>query len=70
MKTVTIMIEGMSCSHCTNAVTKALQSVNGVDDVKVSLEKKNAVVTADNNISVDILKNAVINAGYDVIDLK
>ncbi len=70
MKTVTIMIEGMSCNHCTNAVTKALQSVNGVDDVKVSLEKKNAVVTADNNISVDILKNAVINAGYDVIDLK
>ncbi len=70
MKTITIMIEGMSCSHCTSRVEKALKDVKGVTDVTVSLDNKNAVVTADDNVSADILKNAVTNAGYDVINPK
>ncbi|WP_330998033.1 heavy metal translocating P-type ATPase [Pectinatus haikarae] len=70
MKTTTIMIEGMSCGHCTGRVEKALQQVDGVDSVKVSLENKNAVVSAGENVTADVLKNAVTNAGYDVIGVK
>jgi copper chaperone len=40
-------VEGMSCSHCVNAVTKALNAVNGVVGVEVSLEKKTASVEYD-----------------------
>nr|WP_269140341.1 heavy metal-associated domain-containing protein [Pectinatus haikarae] len=64
------MIEGMSCGHCTGRVEKALQQVDGVDSVKVSLENKNAVVSAGENVTADVLKNAVTNAGYDVIGVK
>lgn len=69
MKT-TIKIEGMSCSHCTNRVQKALQAVAGVKDVTVSLENKNAVVDASDSVSAAALKNAVVDAGYDVVGVE
>jgi copper ion binding protein len=64
--TKTITIEGMMCVHCTGRVQKALEAVEGVKNVKVSLEKKNAVVEADGEISDETLKNAVTEAGYEV----
>ena len=36
----TIMIEGMSCHHCTMAVENALKGLNEVLKVEVSLEEK------------------------------
>lgn len=69
MKT-TIKIEGMSCSHCTNRVQKALQAVAGVKDVTVSLENKNAVVDASDSVSAAALKNAVVDAGYEVVGVE
>jgi copper chaperone len=31
----TIKIEGMSCNHCVMAVTKALNEIDGIKDVKL-----------------------------------
>jgi copper chaperone len=31
----TIIIKGMSCNHCVMAVTKALNEVDGIKDVKL-----------------------------------
>jgi len=70
MKKTVIMIEGMSCGHCTGRVEKALQSVAGVTEVSVSLEDKKAVVISEENVSTDVLKNTVVEAGYDVVDIK
>ena len=66
--TTTISIEGMMCGHCQARVEKALKEVAGVTDVTVSLENKNAVVTGD--ASADALKQAVVDAGYEVTDVK
>ena len=66
--TTTISIEGMMCAHCQAHVEKALKEVAGVTEVTVSLENKNAVVTGD--ASVETLKQAVVDAGYEVTDLK
>ncbi len=62
--TTTISIEGMMCAHCQAHVEKALKEVAGVTEVTVSLENKNAVVTGD--ASVEALKQAVVDAGYEV----
>jgi len=37
MENLTLHIEGMSCGHCLNAVSKALSSLDGVqiDSVKI-----------------------------------
>ena len=68
MKT-TLSIEGMMCGHCQATVEKALKGVPGVSEVVVSLEDKNAVVTAEESVSADALKAAVVDAGYEVTNI-
>lgn len=66
MMTRTISIEGMMCGHCTGRVEKALSELAGVTAVTVSLEDKNAVVTAEESVTDEILTKTVTDAGYEV----
>lgn len=59
-------IEGMMCANCVRHVTKALEAVDGVTAVEVSLEGKNAVVTCAENVTDEILTTAVTEEGYEV----
>ena len=61
-----LSIEGMMCQNCVKHVTRALEGVAGVSQVEVSLENKQAVVTAGSEVSDDALKAAVTEAGYEV----
>ena len=49
-----INIEGMSCNHCVAHVKEALEGINGVNVLEVSLDNKNAVVETEveNNILI------------------
>ncbi|MFV0466838.1 MAG: heavy metal translocating P-type ATPase [Lachnospiraceae bacterium] len=67
--TKTIQIEGMTCSHCSARVEKALKEVTGVTEASVDLEGKKATVTLTEQLNDDILKKAVTDAGYDVIEI-
>ena len=62
-----LSIEGMSCQGCVRHVTKALEAVEGVKAVEVSLENKNATVSSDQEINTEILVKAVENSGYKVV---
>jgi len=63
----TLQIKGMSCQMCVKHVTKALQGVAGVSDVKVSLEANNAEITYNAGLAgMDDFKAAVAEAGYEV----
>ncbi len=64
MKTV-LKIKGMTCNHCVQSVTKALQSVAGVRSVNVSLERGRAEVEHSEGVSMTSLTQAVTNAGYE-----
>lgn len=67
MKTETVKVKGMSCSHCVAAVTKAAKGLKGVSDVAVSLEKGEAVVTFDDAlVGLQAVKDAIEDQGYDV----
>ncbi len=61
--TVQLRIKGMTCSHCVAAVKEALDAVNGVEDVEVTLEPGAARVTG--SASVDTLTAAVKEEGYE-----
>lgn len=63
-------IEGMMCQHCVAHVNKALNGVEGVEAVEVSLENKNAAVTLAADVSDDALVKAVVDAGYEVKGVK
>ncbi|MBW4828478.1 MAG: copper ion binding protein [Clostridiaceae bacterium] len=65
----TILIEGMSCGHCVKAVEEALKELDGVKSVVVDLEGKKAVVEGD-NLDDNKIKEAIGEAGYDIIEIK
>lgn len=67
MEKVTINVEGMSCSHCVAAVTKALDALDGVSKVEVSLEDKTATVEYEAPATVAAMKEAIEDQGYDVV---
>ncbi|MDR2760066.1 MAG: cation transporter [Spirochaetaceae bacterium] len=66
MKT-TLNIEGMSCDHCVRHVTGALKGIPGVKEAAVSLKEKNAVVDHEDKVTLELMKAAVVEAGYEVV---
>ena len=65
----TMKIEGMMCKHCVAHVTKALEAVEGVKP-EVSLEDKAAYLTLEKPVDDEVLKKAVVDAGYEVISIE
>ena len=68
LMTKTMVIEGMMCAHCQAHVEKALNALDGVS-ATVNLEAKTATVSLDAPVSDDVLKNAVVQAGYEVVSI-
>ncbi len=68
MENIIIKVEGMSCSHCENAVKKAVGALDGVGKVSVSLEEKSVAVDYDSSkVSIDTIRQAIEDQGYDVV---
>lgn len=63
-----ILIEGMHCNHCSDAVKSALEKVEGVKRVSVDLKKKIAVVDVD-GVEDGILADAVDSVGFEAVNI-
>ena len=68
-KSVKILtVEGMSCSHCENAVKQAVGALDGVDEVSVDLKDKKVAVSCDpEKVSTQSIVDAIEDQGYDVV---
>jgi copper chaperone len=64
METKTYSVPGIHCGDCEAAVTRELESVNGVETVKVDLETKLVTVGGD-RLDDAALVAAIDEAGYD-----
>jgi len=64
METI-IQVNGMMCPHCKAMVEKVCKAVPGTVDAVVDLQAKNVTVTGDT--SLEALKKAIIDAGYEVV---
>jgi copper chaperone len=62
----TIKITGMSCQHCVMAVTKALTGIDGISNLKVSLEKGEASFEEKNPVDMSVIQERIKKAGFDV----
>ncbi len=62
---VEISIEGMSCMSCVANVKKTLSDLDGISEVKVSLENKLATLQYNpHHISLDKIKQSINEIGY------
>ncbi len=66
----TMKIEGMMCPHCEARVKKTLEALEGVTEAMVSHTAGTAVVTLSAPVSDDMLKKAVEDQGYPVLEIK
>lgn len=64
-KTVTLAVEGMTCSGCENTVQEAVTKIAGISSIKASHLDSTAVVSFDSTLTSIVAIGDVINeAGY------
>jgi copper chaperone CopZ len=64
--TSTYTVNGMTCSHCVQAVTGELSALPGVGDVRVDLTSGAVTVTSEAPLAQDAVRAAVDEAGYEL----
>lgn len=64
-----IEIRGMTCNHCGEGVKKALDAIAGVE-AKVDVKENIAIVRLSEDVDDHELRNAVMDAGYEVVSIK
>jgi copper chaperone len=62
-----IRVKGMSCSHCVAAMTKAMNSLAGVSNVKVDLASGRVSYDSAATISREDLDRVVKAAGFELL---
>jgi copper ion binding protein len=63
-----LKVEGMSCGHCTAAVTRAVSALKGVSSVEVDLVKKTVAVKYDDVLlPLNRIEEAIRGEGYRVV---
>jgi copper chaperone CopZ len=68
---LTLLVEGMTCQHCVNAVSQEVGALAGVEDVSIDLvlEGQSTLrVSSSDTLPRDVVAAAVAMAGYTVID--
>ncbi|XP_010948896.2 copper-transporting ATPase 1 [Camelus bactrianus] len=68
VNSVTISVEGMTCSSCVWTIEQQIVKLNGVHHIKVSLEEKNATIVYDSKLQTPkTLQEAIDDMGFDAI---
>ena len=69
-ETKTLKIKGMMCGHCEARVKQVLESLEGVEEAKVSHEAGTAVVILSAPVDEKLMKQNVEKEGYKVLSIK
>lgn len=70
MATIEYTVRGMTCGHCTAAVTEEVTAIPGVADVSIDLVEggdSTVTITSDSEIDVDKVRGAIAEAGYELV---
>jgi len=72
-RTAVVDVEGMTCGHCVEAVSRELGTISGVTAVSVQLEAGGVspvTVITDAPVDDGDLRAAVDEAGYSVVGVR
>ena len=65
--TLRFNVKGMTCASCVRRVERALSGVEGVTGARVNLATEEATVDLADRMSLEVLREAVDRAGYDLV---
>ncbi|MBP2099362.1 heavy-metal-associated domain-containing protein [Enterococcus rivorum] len=63
-----VSIEGMKCDGCVNIVKEKFEVIKGITSVIIDLEKKAATIKSEEELSIDLLKEALADTKFIVSD--
>lgn len=63
----TLKIDGMHCGNCSSSVKNALEALDGISNVHVDLDKKEASFE-NTGVNKKTLQDTIEAIGFDVID--
>jgi copper chaperone len=62
-----LKVKGMSCQHCVMSVTKALNKLDGIQNVKVDLQKGEVSFDNAKALALERVEKTISDAGYEVV---
>lgn len=65
---LSIIIKGMTCNHCKETATEAINSCHGVEDVSIDLESGQALISGKNIDEKEII-TSINSVGFSVSNL-
>jgi copper chaperone len=64
----TLKVSGMTCQHCVETVSKAVDNIEGVQNVEVDLNQKNITVTFDESqAQLENIAAKIVQSGFEVV---
>ena len=67
MKETNLIVNGMMCGGCENRVKNAIKNIEGVENVTADHNTGKVIVISDNEVSEEIIKEALKDIGYEVV---
>ena len=67
MKEIILKVNGMMCGGCENRVKNAVGSIEGVESVIAEHTTGKVAVTANDNVSKEVIKETLEEVGYEVV---
>ena len=67
MKETNLIVNGMICGGCENRVKNAIKNIEGVENVTADHNTGKVIVISDNEVSEEIIKEALEDIGYEVV---
>lgn len=61
-----IKVSGMHCNHCVEKIKRFVGEVSGVSAVSVDLEQKIVVVDFKSPATLEAIKEAILDSGFEV----
>ena len=62
----TIKVSGMGCENCVHHVTRALEGIPGIKNVKVDLQTGEVTFDNPDAVSMEKISAIIEEAGYEV----
>lgn len=64
--TAELKVSGMHCNHCVDKITRFVSEVSGVSEVRVDLEAQIVRVDYESPATLEAIKEAILDSGFEV----
>ena len=67
MESISLKINGMKCTGCSQRVEKALKNTEGIEKVNVNFDSRNAEIKYNKEtVSIKEIKEVITDIGFEV----